>query len=161
MNIKDFVSKYWFEAIKFESETTIPAMYLLTHAALDTNLGESKTPNYMFGFKPSLIPIEKVEDEIKIETNKFKKFFIKLWGKIKSLFNKKTVGTKSIITEVKTQVTENEDFVLDFFKNVSYHSKFEYIQSESMFSEFSNKNIDDFKNMLKLIKNTLHELGHI
>jgi len=158
MNIKDFVSKYWFEAIKFESETTIPAMYLLTHAALDTNLGESKTLNYMFGFKQSLTSIEKIEDNIIIETNKFKQFFIKLWNRIKSIFKKKTIVT---IQEVKTQVTENQDFVLDFFKNVSYHSKFEYIQSECLFSDYSNKNVDDFKNMLKLIKNTLHELGHI
>jgi hypothetical protein len=119
MDINSFIDKYWLDALNAEKRLKIPASYLLAHAAIETQLAETKALNYIHGFEV-IIPAK---------VSAFKQFWINLYKKVKSWFVKEEV-------EVKTEVVSLEDNVKDFFTNVSYHIKFDYLQSVDRFATY-------------------------
>lgn len=119
MNLTDFVKKYWHDAISLERKLFMPAVYLLAHAAINTELGTIKSDSLSHGFEV-IIPVK---------ISWFKIIFIK----IKSWFIKEKEVIKEVIIVSEQEATDN---VKHFFENVNYHDKFLYLQSVDRFCKY-------------------------
>lgn len=148
MEIKDFVNKYWFIAIKGEQELCIPAIYLLSHMAIETKLGEQKSINYNHGEEIVIL------NDIKEDISNFKKFWIDLINKIKLLFKR---GLK----EEKQVLNQDMDNVLDFLVNSKYNPKLHYIQNLDQLAETLYDDKQELIDMVNKVKSILQELGHL
>lgn len=121
MEIKDFIKKYWHDAVNAERELKVPAVYLLAHAIIATDASKKKATELVHGFEV-IIPVK---------VNKFKQFWVDLWDKVKSWFKKEE---KIVTTKIERTDEHIEDYIIHFFDNVSYHAKFEYLQSIDRFA---------------------------
>jgi beta-N-acetylglucosaminidase len=148
MNIKDFVNKYWFEAIKAEKQLNIPAMYLLAHVAIETKLGEQKSINYIHG--EEIVVLNNIKDDL----SNFKKFWIDLYYKIKSWFKKPIIESKEIIKE-------DIDYTIDFLINSKYSIKLHYIQNLDLLAETLYDDKQQLIDIVEQVKQALIELKHI
>lgn len=151
MELKNFVKKYWYIVIGVERKLKVPAIYLLAHAIMETEEGECKALNMSYGFEV-IIPVK---------INRLKQFYID----IKYLFNKKE---KVVIKEVFVPEEHIDDYVIHFFENVSYHAKFEYLQSEDRFAKYiwQGKELEDiyikkFKDTVTSIRKAMQDNKHL
>ena len=155
MEIKDLVKKYWQEAVGAERKLKAPAIYLLAHAIVETDGGIHKAENLAHGFEV-IIPVK---------INKFKQFWIDVLVKIKSWFKKEE---QIVVKEVVSTEEHVDDYIIHFFNNVSYHAKFEYLQSIDRFADFVWRGkqyeyiyMKKFKDTVNEIKETMSNNAHL
>jgi hypothetical protein len=141
MEIVNFIDKYWIEALNAEKRLKVPASYLLAHAAIETQLAETKALNYLHGFEV-IIPTK---------VSAFKQFWINLWKKVKAWFVQEEVA-------VETKVVSLEDNVKDFFINVSYHAKFDDLQSADRFAAYIYAGKTDIKTLSDNFKDMVSKI---
>lgn len=145
METKDLVKKYWQDAVSAENKLKIPAVYILAHAFVETENGISKAKTLTHGFEV-IIPIK---------VSKFKQFWIDLWSNIKSFFSKKV---EIVVQEVSGIEEHIDDHIIHFFNNVSYHAKFEYLQSTDRFAYFVWQGKEFEYLYMKKFKDTVNEI---
>lgn len=155
MEIKDLVKKYWQNAVDAEIKLKAPAIYLLAHALVETEEGVQKAETLSHGFEVIIF----------VKVSKFKQFWIDLYVKIKSLFIKEVEIVAQNVTSTEEHIN---DYIIHFFNNVSYHAKFEYLQSIDRFADYVWRGkqyeyiyMKKFKDTVNQIKEAMENNGHL
>lgn len=170
MKPKDFVDKYWSYAVACERRTTVPALFTLAQAALESGWSESAPGNNFFGIKDTdgMNGNEQLITTVEYSSKStliFPQIISKVFDPIKKLY-------KYIVKAYFRKYTTPEESFVDhakfFLENTRYHNTFQFIQNPELFSDMVAKDgyatdpnyADKMRKLIRMIDQILKEEGH-